>query len=156
VSVIDAARGTLLNTIAVGSDAASLAITPDGRKLYVAGTPATSVAVIDTSRNEVVKNITVGIGGSNTDVAISESGSAAYVADAEKKTVAVIDTSSDIVTDVKRATPWPASVELFRRCAPGVVASPDGRRVYVLNSGFGATASTTSFPEPLAALDFAS
>ena len=47
-------------TIAVGQRPWNMAITPDGRKLYVANGRSNSVSVIDTETNQKLADIAVG------------------------------------------------------------------------------------------------
>ena len=81
-----------------------MAISPDGKHAYVTAfgpNGSNPVAVIDTSSNTVVANISVGVGA--TGVAISPDGTRAYVTVATNTTgigngiVSVIDTSSNSV-----------------------------------------------------------
>src|SRR5215469_16917540 len=57
VSVIDTATNTVVATVPVGSDPNGVAITPDGTRTYVTGSPT---SVIDTSTNTVVATVPVG------------------------------------------------------------------------------------------------
>jgi YVTN family beta-propeller protein len=49
---------TVVDTIGVGSNPFTLAFTPDGGRVYVSNTSSSSVSVIDTSINTVIKTIT--------------------------------------------------------------------------------------------------
>ena len=60
VSVIDVATNTVIATVPVGKRPWNMAITPDGRKLYVANGRSNSVSVIDTQSNQKLKDIAVG------------------------------------------------------------------------------------------------
>jgi YVTN family beta-propeller protein len=60
VSVLDTATQTIVATIAVGQRPWNMALTPDGKKLYVACGRSGSVSVIDTERNVRVAEIAVG------------------------------------------------------------------------------------------------
>ena len=54
VSVIDTATNTVTATVNVGRSPAGVAVTPDGRKVYVANRlDAGTVSVIDTATNTV-------------------------------------------------------------------------------------------------------
>ena len=52
VSVIDTATSTVIATIPVGKRPWNMALTPDGKKLYVACGRSDSVSVIDTEQRE--------------------------------------------------------------------------------------------------------
>lgn len=142
VTVIATATQTLLKTISVPQGASSVAITPSGGKVYVANTTDDSLSVIDTNRNAVLKTVSVGFGGHPNDVAVAKNGLDAYVVDAQKHTISVVDTSTDAVTRTIRASALPANIAVMARCAPGVVASHDGRFAYVVSAPANETAVT--------------
>ena len=54
------AHNTVIATGPVGKRPWNMAITPDGRKLYVANGRSNSVSVIDTQSNQKLKDIPVG------------------------------------------------------------------------------------------------
>ena len=122
---------TTINTAATPSGAA---VTPDGKRTYVANQSNGTVSVINTdpasgaAYNTVVKTITVG--GQPTGVAISLDGKRAYVPKANG-TVAVINTDpasgAAYNTVVKTVTVGgqPSSVAI----------TPDSKRVYVTKTG---------------------
>ena len=58
--VIDTASNKVVNTIAVGKRPWNMALTPDGKKLYVANGRSNSVTVIDTMAGRAISEITVG------------------------------------------------------------------------------------------------
>ena len=60
MSVIDLATNSAVATVAVGQRPWNMALTPDGKKLYVACGRSGSVAVIDTRSNQKVADIAVG------------------------------------------------------------------------------------------------
>lgn len=126
-----------LKAISVGGSAYELAITPDGKFLYVVlVNPApgpSAVAVISTATNQVVTNIPLGdLGGSvPVSIAISPVGSTAYVMYSppppqpqDPSGVLVIDTASNTVTN---------NIGLIGLASPvfsGTV-SPNGQWLYV-------------------------
>jgi YVTN family beta-propeller protein len=67
-----------------------VAVTPDGRHVYVTNVGSGTVSVLDTATNAI--SATLPVGASPTDVAISPDGHSAYVADRDSGTVAVIHT----------------------------------------------------------------
>jgi len=73
ISVIDAARRRVVDTIRVGTEPYGIALTPNGRKLYVANARSNDVSVIDTATNCVIKKIT-GVGDEPRGVAITSDG----------------------------------------------------------------------------------
>jgi YVTN family beta-propeller protein len=60
VSVIDVAAGKVIADVPVGKRAWNMALTADGRKLYVANGRSNSVSVIDTTTLKAIKEIPVG------------------------------------------------------------------------------------------------
>jgi YVTN family beta-propeller protein len=111
VSVIDTATNRIKTTVKLGStpDGVALspnevAITPDGKKVYVAGSGSYSgcfVPVIDTSTNKVITNIDDG-NYDNVGVAITPDGKKVYVLNwghtGTGYGVSIIDTATNKVT----------------------------------------------------------
>jgi len=127
VSRIDLATGTVSATIPVPGNPTSVAITPPGTKAYVVQStncppppaptpgpgptplptpgptpsptpvPPCTVAVIDTTSNTVVTNVTVGH--EPFAVAMSSNGGFAYVTNRADDSVSIIDTATDTVID---------------------------------------------------------
>jgi YVTN family beta-propeller protein len=60
VSVVDLASSAAVATVPVGQRPWNMALTPDGKKLYVACGRSGSVSVVDTERNEKIADIAVG------------------------------------------------------------------------------------------------
>jgi YVTN family beta-propeller protein len=132
VSVIATASNTVAATIPVGSGPFGVAATPDGGKVYVANQNSNTVSVIETASNTV--EATIAIGGSNlSGVAVSPDGRTVYVTSNNPPGggnpfafVAVIATASNTVE---------ATIALPPDSEPyGVVVTPDGSKVYVVNS----------------------
>ena len=97
------------------------AITPDGKKLYVADRSAGTIYAIDTRSHEILAQIPGPINAH--DIAISPRGGLAYVASPDYG-VWAIDTSEDKLLE----EPVKAGYLPF-----GVVFAPDGERAYVAN-----------------------
>ncbi len=109
------------NTISTGTDPYYAVITPDGGYLYVLNNASTSVSVINTSTNTVIKTITVGT--NPRFAAITPDGRYLYVANFSSNSVSVINTSTNTV--IKTIT-----VGTNPRFA---AITPDGRYLYVVN-----------------------
>jgi YVTN family beta-propeller protein len=62
VLVIDAPTNMLVGSIQVGSHPHGIALTPDGKKAYVANFDDKTVSVIDTATNKLVGSIQMGRG----------------------------------------------------------------------------------------------
>ena len=123
VSVIDTANDTVTATIPVGNGPLAVAISPDGKKVYVANAYDTAtISVIDTSTNTITSTVPVG-GTWPYGVAVSPDGARLYIAKTDSNTVSVIDTATNTVI---------ASVNI-NGSPRGVVVSPDGKKLYVTN-----------------------
>ncbi len=132
VSVVDLQKGALIKNIVVHPGTASIAITPDAKKLYVANTITRSVSIIDAQRNVIVKTITLGTG--PADVAMSPNGLEAYVANDRDQTIAVVDTASDTLVGATPESTLPTSIISVPRCNHKMVGSLDGSIVYFINT----------------------
>jgi YVTN family beta-propeller protein len=119
VSVIDTATNTVVvQSIPVGYLPHELAITPDGKWVYVAN--FSSLSVIETNTNTVVASIPVGA--YPMDVVITPDGKRAYVTNSDiDGVVSVIDTITNTVVTTIPVGAYPA----------GVAITPDGKRAYV-------------------------
>src|SRR5262249_9094373 len=60
VSVVDTDNGTVIATVPVSAGPHGMAMTQDGRTVFVSGDGSSSVDVIDTATDKVVKTIEVG------------------------------------------------------------------------------------------------
>jgi len=73
-----------------------VAVSPDGRKVYVGSTFSTTVSVIDTTTNTVISTIPAG---NNPDgVALTPDGSKVYVANDGSNTTSMINAATNTVT----------------------------------------------------------
>jgi DNA-binding beta-propeller fold protein YncE len=77
VAVIDTALGQVTKHILIGTETAGLAVTPDGRRLFVAGKGGT-VTVVETATNERLGS-PITVGGEPQEIAITPDGKTAYV-----------------------------------------------------------------------------
>lgn len=117
---------TIIGTIPVGGNPAGIALSPDGRLLYVTNLSSRDVSVISTGTDKVTA--TIRVGRDPTGVAVTPDGRFAYVVyGLGAGAVAVIRTGTNAVT---------GTVTLPAGSYPQQVAvSPDGRLVYVTNWG---------------------
>ncbi|HEX5082043.1 MAG TPA: beta-propeller fold lactonase family protein [Blastocatellia bacterium] len=101
---------------------AGIAVTPDGRRLYVAENLTNKVAVVDLATRQVITKIAVGE--YPYDCEISRDGGRVYVSNWGGRSVAVIDSTSNQVVNNIPAGDHPNDLELTR----------DGKTLYVANA----------------------
>lgn len=122
VLVLDAQTGRSIGSIPVGEAPEGVALSPDGRFLYVTLEDDNQLVVVDAALRRVIKRL--GVGGRPRSIAFSPDGTRAYVTDELGAAVTILDARTHAVVGTiavagKDARPM------------GVVVSPDGRRVYV-------------------------
>jgi YVTN family beta-propeller protein len=101
---------------------AGIAVTPDGKRLYVAENLTSKVAVIDLATRQVITKIAVGE--YPYDCEISGDGSRVYVSNWGSRSVAVIDAANNQVVNNIPVGDHPNDLELTR----------DGKTLYVANA----------------------
>jgi YVTN family beta-propeller protein len=104
VSVIDSTAKKVTDTIRVGDEPRSIAITND--YLYVTNFNTTIVSVINSTTNKVIKNITVGDGPDS----IATSGDFVYVANWFNESISVINSTTNEVIKNITVGHTPASI----------------------------------------------
>ena len=100
----------------------NLALSPDGKYLYVVAEEGNALLVVNTEKNKVTKEITVGV--RPHSVVVSRDGKTAYVSNQWSDNVSVIDLEENIVTDTLSTGGGPA----------GLALSTDGNSLYSANS----------------------
>jgi len=118
VSVVDTVGERVVATIAVASGPHGMAVSPDGRFVYVAGDASSSLSVIDTATDTVAQ--TVEVGPMPHGLAMLPDGRTLLAGIYGSDRVAFIDTASrSVVASVAVAKPHTIAVR------------PDGRYAYV-------------------------
>jgi YVTN family beta-propeller protein len=74
--LIDTATNAVIATVPVGGNSRGVAVSPDGRKVYVANLTSNTVSVIDTATNAVIATVPVGL--LPAGVAVTPDGRKAY------------------------------------------------------------------------------
>jgi len=127
VVVIDTATDTATTTLAVGSQAYGVAVSPSGRRLYVARCADDSVLVVDAVT--LTPLATVAVGNCPWGVAVDPAGSRVYVTNQSDNTLSVIDAGTNrVVTTVQTLqvpnalVVNPAGTRLYIACQIGVVS----------------------------------
>ena len=118
VSVIDTTTGIVLTTVPVAAGPHGMAVTPDGRTVYVSGDGSSSVSVIDTATDRVTK--TIEVGKTPHGLAITPDGRLLLVSVNGEDHIAFVDTSSQtIIATVPVAKPHTIAIR------------PDGKIAYI-------------------------
>ena len=118
VSVIDTDAGKVIATVPVAAGPHGIAITRDGRTVYVSGDGSSLLDVIDTSTDKVVK--TIDVGKAPNGVALTPDNRLLLATVYDENRVAFIDTSTQsLIATVP--VPKPHTIAI----------SPDGKRAYV-------------------------
>ncbi len=140
ITVIGTATETAVATIPastglLGPGPNGLAVSPDGKTLYVANDPPlfgdNTVSVINTATDVVTGTITVG--SDPAGITVSPDGKTAYVANSADATVSVIDTATNTVINTINVVGSPDSMAV----------SPDDKTLYVGGSGISVIDTTS-------------
>jgi len=123
LSVIDVSSGTLLQTVPTGGGPQGLALSPDGRFLYIAQSLDSSVLVLSASDFSVQKSIATA--GAPTDIAVSPDGELLYVTCRDH--IEIIRTGDDSIRELISDVREPA----------GLALAPDGRKLFVTSASQG-------------------
>lgn len=121
IGVFDVEQNKLVKVLNGGSDPEQLAVSLDGKKLYVANEDVGLASVVDIAHNRVLK--TLPAGGEPEGVGISPDGESVYITSEDDALITVIDTKTDTVLKT-------FDVGLRPRVAAFL---PDGSRAYISN-----------------------
>jgi len=91
----------------------AVAVSPDGRTLYVSDRTAGCVTVLDAAAGRKVRD--VAIGGEPNGLCLSADGKTLYVARRKAHSIALIDTARATVTGHIRVGTWPVAVALAEK-----------------------------------------
>jgi len=101
VSVTDVGTNTVIASVPVGIGPRGVAVSPDGKNVYVTNNgnysvPGNTISVIDTATNKVTA--TVNVGEAPEAIAVAPDGSKVYVTNSVSNSVSVIDIATNTVT----------------------------------------------------------
>ena len=119
IGVVDIGSGKLLRVIPAGTDPEQLAVSADGRWLFVANEDAGIASVIDVSDGRLLT--TVKVGGEPEGVDLRPDGQVVYVTSEQDNQVAVIDARTLELITTFAAGPRPRSTGFL----------PDSSRAYI-------------------------
>jgi YVTN family beta-propeller protein len=115
-------------TIPVGSLPYGVAVSPDGRKVYVANYLSNSVSVINTATNSVTATLPVGT--TPAGVAVTPDSSRVYVANFGSNNVSVIVGATNAVIATIPVGTGPVAFGTFIRPAPRFAGIPGKANCY--------------------------
>jgi YVTN family beta-propeller protein len=136
LTVIDVANSTAIDTVVLGSTdgaggalAEGVAISPDGKKVYVvnllysAGAPffTSQISIIDTATDTIIGTISIG---ADAGISITPDGTKLYAVDSAAGVVTVVDTATNTATAIIPVGAFPNSVGNFIQPAPKFAGTP--------------------------------
>src|ERR1700749_3416058 len=110
ISVVDTATNTVVSNIPMGGFPDGLAVTPDGKFIYVLSRVNGNVLVISTATEQIVASVPVG--GDQGPIVISPNGALAYYGDISG-TISVINTATNTLTATISTGPFPVTSMAF-------------------------------------------
>jgi YVTN family beta-propeller protein len=131
IGVVDVAGLRLLRVLRGVSDPEQLALSPDGRKLYVASEDTGTAVVLDEADGRVLATLTVGH--EPEGIAISPDGRWVYVASEAEDEISVIDTQDDSIAATIRTCARPRAIVFSTRVAEAYASCENGAAVAVLD-----------------------
>jgi YVTN family beta-propeller protein len=155
VSVIDTISHAVLATIGVGEAPRCIAISPDGKRVYVTNAEDGTVSVIDTKTLSVVTTIPnqppYFLFGTANGLAVTPDGKHVYVTVGDLDSITVIDTATNSVNDVINTGPIsidPCDVAITPNGKSAYVTDCSSNAVMVVDTKTNTIATTIAFPPP--------
>lgn len=136
VYAIDTDKDTIVATINVGNNPWGIVVSHDGKKAYVVNSGDDSVSVIDTITNTVESTIYVEKyhGMNPRDIVISPDGAKLYICDSSSISVVDVNTKK-IVATIGNSVLVDGALCPAMFSPTSLTISPDGTKLYVLDSG---------------------
>ena len=132
VGVIDANTGKLLMKLHAGSDPEQLAITRDGKTLYVSDEDASELAIVDIDKNEVTAHIPVGK--EPEGVTLTPDASVVWVTSEASARVDAIDTKTHEILGSVDVGARPRAIALTKDGARALVTLEDAGSVGLIDT----------------------
>jgi YVTN family beta-propeller protein len=131
IFVLNPVNQSVLKKIEVGGRPLDIAITPDGRFIYVANCTLNEVEKIDTRLDTVIsriQNIAVARG-----IAISNDGKYAYVTNVSSKTVTVVDIHNDTIIKTISVRDGPTTVSIDQNSNYAYISNQGNASISVID-----------------------
>lgn len=122
---VSSSTGTLDSPVSVGLDPSDIAVTPDGRRAYVANEASDSVTPIDLTATPPAPGQPIAVGSHPVALAITPDGSRVYVVNKGSGTITPISVATNSVEAPIVVGPEPQDIAI----------NPDGNRAYVSVGG---------------------
>ena len=132
IGVVDLRQGKLLRVIPAGTDPEQLAVSADGRWLFVANEDAGVASVINASDGRLLT--TVKVGGEPEGVDLRPDGQVVYVTSEQDNQVAVIDARTFELVTTFAAGPRPRSTGFLPDSSRAYISAENGSTVIVVDS----------------------
>ena len=132
IGVVDVRQGKLLRVIRAGTDPEQLAVSADGRLLFVANEDAGIASVIDVSDGRLLT--TVEVGGEPEGVDLRPDGQVVYVTSEQDNQIAVIDARTHALITTFAAGPRPRSTGFLPDSSRAYISAENGASVIVVDA----------------------
>jgi YVTN family beta-propeller protein len=132
IGVVDIRQGRLLRVIQGGSDPEQLAISQDGRWLFVANEDASQTSIIEVSDGRIVGTIPVGAEPEGVD--LRPDGKVVYVTSEQNNQISVIDALSPKLITSFTAGPRPRSTGFLPDSSRAYISAENGAAVIVVDA----------------------
>jgi YVTN family beta-propeller protein len=132
IGVVDVRQGRLLRVIPAGTDPEQLAVSQDGRWLFVANEDAAQTTVLDVTNGQIVG--TIAVGGEPEGVDLRPDGKVVYVTSEEDNQISVIDAIAPRLVTSFAAGPRPRSTGFLPDSSRAYISAENGAAVIVVDA----------------------
>jgi nucleoside transporter len=132
IGVFDTIQMKLVKVIHAGTDPEQLAVSKDGKQLFVANEDAATASIVDVASGKIVG--TVKVGGEPEGVERTPDGAFVYVTSEEDNEVVILDPATSKVVAQVKTSPRPRSVGFLPDGSRAYVTSENGNAIDVLDT----------------------
>jgi nucleoside transporter/PQQ-dependent catabolism-associated beta-propeller protein len=132
IGVFDTTQMKLVKVIHAGTDPEQLAVSKDGKQLFVANEDAATASIVDVDSGKVVG--VVKVGGEPEGVERTPDGALVYVTSEEDNEVFILDPATSKVVAQVKTSPRPRSVGFLPDGSRAYVTSENGNAIDVLDT----------------------